>query len=343
MLKKRPKIIAINSLVSQEYLSIRAIVGIEPLTHNKEIKVTPLSRIRLLKKNKFNIHVKFDGQEFFLETDQFGHFSHRLKVESFSKQKEFDLYAKAQGDSTAYFLGSFKPSELQKEKKIVISDFDKTLVETKYKTIPEVYQSLTSPVSDFPSLDKSVELLKSKIDSGYLPFILSSSPNFYGPTIKEWLDSNDIPSDNVFLKDYRQFLSIFPTDLFIKDISSHGVHKLSQLINIYLMTNIPSKIFLMGDNSESDPVIYCIFSKIAADDFYPDDLWQEIKSRKEFLFTNSQSLKFLNKLYQAKNLNKKREKITETEIHIRKVPGKNLKKVPKFLDNYYQKINFFED
>ena len=47
----------------------------------------------------------------------------------------------------------------------------------------------------------------------------------------------------------------------------------------------------MGDNSESDPLIYCIFAKIVDDNFSPDDLWYEIKMRKEFLFTNTLELK----------------------------------------------------
>jgi phosphatidate phosphatase APP1 len=343
MVTKRPKIISINSVVSESYLSIRAIIGLEPTSSLASKNVTPLSRIRLLKKNKFNLTLKINEQEHLLETDHFGHFSHRIKLEQPEEENNFTLLGKISGDSTLYYLGEYRPSILNKEKKVIISDFDKTLVETKYKTIKEVYQSLTSPVSHFPSIKYSVEFLKTQINNNYMPFILSSSPNFYGPSIKEWLENNQIPSNNIFLKDYRQFLSLFPTDLFLKDINSHGVHKLSQLINIYLMTNIPKEIILIGDNSESDPIIYSIFSKIVDDNFTPDDLWSEIKTRKEFLFTNSQSLKFLNKLYQAKNLNKKRKIKSITKVYIRSIPGTKNKKMPKFLDQYHRKIEYFEN
>lgn len=346
MLDKRPKIISINSVITENYLSVRGLVGVEPVKNINLKHITPVSRVRLLKKKKFNIHFKINDNHSSLETDQYGFFSYRERVsfnDSLSSNIEFTLHAKQDSDATLYFLGSYQPSILTKQKKIVISDFDKTLVETKYKTFKEVYQSLTLPIINFPTLKFQTEFLKEKINEGHLPFILSSSPNFYGPSIKEWLKLNNIPSDNIFLKDYRQFLSLFPSDLFLKDISSHGVHKLSQLINIYLMTNIPSEIVLMGDNSESDPLIYSIFAKIAADDFSPDDLWNEIKSKKEFLFTNTQSLKFLNKLYQAKNLNRNKKAKTKISIYIRPVPDKKNKSLPKFLEEYQNKIEYFKE
>ena len=99
--------------------------------------------------------MKILNQQILLETDQYGYFSHRIKLKPDQLQDIFfTLFAKTSGNTTL-FLGKFKPSFLDEEKKIIISDFDKTLVETKYRTLKELYQSLTFPISNFPTLKKN--------------------------------------------------------------------------------------------------------------------------------------------------------------------------------------------
>ena len=189
------------------------------------------------------------------------------------------------------------------KKKVLITDFDKTLVDTKYSSIKEIFKSLTSPVSDFPNIYPSLEKVRAYIQNGHQPFILSSSPHFYENTINEWLKQNNLEIKNIFLKDYRQFFSLSPTDLIFKDVKAHGVHKLAQLLNIILMTDLPREITLIGDNSESDPVIYGIAKYILSNNFNPDEVWNLIRDLNSFKLNNTQSLKILNRLYLFKKFN----------------------------------------
>ena len=345
MFKFRPKVISLNSVCTNKKLSIKLCVGLEPARPTKNKKITPISRLTLLKKNKFNIFIKVLGKneshEQVVTTDSFGNAFLKQELKS-NIDIEFKVYVNDKVQNVRFFLGSFRPSTLDDKRKIIISDFDKTLVDTKYSTLKELYNSLTKPVSDFPQVKSFLKLFKDNINDGYLPFILSSSPNFYGPTIKQWLSEQGISDQNIFLKDYRHFFSFFSTELFFKDISTHGVHKLNSLIDIFLMTEIPNHIVLLGDSSEADPLIYSIFYKISLGSFAPDDLWDEIKTKNEFRLTDSQSLQFLGKLYEVKNKLSKKKKETVINIFIRNVPGKKFKKqVPSFIKEEFKKINFY--
>lgn len=345
MFKFRPKVISLNSICTNAKLSIKLCVGLEPSRPFENKKVTPISRLTLLKKNKFNIFIQILGanesHEQIITTDSFGNAFLNQKLKS-NLDIKFKVYVNDRVQNIRFYLGEFKPSTLDDKRKIIISDFDKTLVDTKYSNLKELYNSLTKPVSDFPKVKNFLKLFKDYISDGYLPFILSSSPNFYGPTIKQWLSEQDIGDQNIFLKDYRHFFSFFSTELFFKDISTHGVHKLNSLLDIFLMTEIPNHIVLLGDSSEADPLIYSIFYKISLGSFAPDDLWDEIKSKKEFRLTDSQSLQFLAKLYEVKNKLTKKNRETIIDIFIRNVPGKRFnKQVPSFITEEFKKINFY--
>ena len=72
---------------------------------------------------------------------------------------------------------------------------------------------------------------------------------------------NKIFTAGIFLKDVRQVFSLWDGDLSPRDITHQGLYKLNQLLDIINMTDIPDELVLMGDNFESDPVIYLSFLK----------------------------------------------------------------------------------
>ena len=51
MFKFRPKVISLNSVCTNKKLSIKLCVGLEPARPTKNKKITPISRLTLLKKN----------------------------------------------------------------------------------------------------------------------------------------------------------------------------------------------------------------------------------------------------------------------------------------------------
>ena len=157
---------------------------------------------------------------------------------------------------TYFYLGTFLPQILTTPSKIIITDFDKTLVETKYATTKEMWKSIRSPIHRFPSLQIGLDLLQLNIIKGHQSFVVSASPYFYERPIRQWLYQHHIYTATIFLKDYRIILSPLNFFLGTKDIKTHGFYKLSQILTILELTGIPDELILMGDNYESDPIIY---------------------------------------------------------------------------------------
>jgi hypothetical protein len=109
------------------------------------------------------------------------------------------------------------------------------------------------------------------------------------------------------------------------------------------MTGIPEELVLMGDNFESDPLIYLLLTKIILDGENPRDIWQRIGRHESFLFNDTQDSKILNKLYQLKNnlnQNERRPKIT---IYIRKKGQEaDIEKVAMDLEKFRPMLNLFD-
>jgi hypothetical protein len=168
-----------------------------------------------------------------------------------------------------------------------------------------------------------VNILKKAIHQGHHPFILSASPHFYEDAIRDWLYKNNIFSAGIFLKDYRQFFSFLEGDLTAKDIKGQGLYKLNHLLDILLMTGVPDELILMGDNFESDPIIYLTLAKILTMNIDPWIIWNSIKDEETFLLKRKQNSQLLNKIFQIDNLLIRRKKDKPTrpmsiKIYIRK-------------------------
>jgi hypothetical protein len=243
------------------------------------------------------------------ESDSFGNFNFKIPLTEDRNEIEIlQLYEVRKRPGLELHLGAYLPLRIYSPKKIIICDFDKTLVDTKYSTTKEVYRSLTRPLEDFPTIVSSVNLLKKFIHEGYHPFILSASPHFYEDAMRDWLYKNNIFSAGIFLKDYRHFFSFLEGDLMTKDFKGQGLYKLNHLLDILLMTGIPDELTLMGDNFESDPIIYLTLAKILSMNIDPWIIWNDIKDKEVFQLKRKQNSQLLNKIFQIDNLINRRKK-----------------------------------
>jgi hypothetical protein len=215
-------------------------------------------------------------------------------------------------------MGSFIPIVIQGLKKVIICDFDKTLVDTKYSSTKEVYNSLTKPLSSFPTITNSLERFTSYIADGFHPFILSASPHFYEASMRDWLYQNKVFTAGIFLKDYRSIFSIIEGELAPKDLKVQGLYKLNHLLDILTMTGIPDELVLMGDNFESDPVIYLTLYKVLHKEVEPWELWQALKKDPAFQFNKKQNSQVLSKFYQLGSMVSAHKGICKVKILIRK-------------------------
>ena len=274
------------------------------------------------------------------ESDSFGGLDFKID-QNVNEIEKILIFEISSHPGIEHYVGSYIPIKMEASSKIVISDFDKTLVDTRYSNAKEVYQSLNNPLSYFPSIEKSIEIFKDYISRGFYPFIVTASPHFYEHAIRDWLYQNSIYTSGIFLKDYRSFFSFFDGVLTPKDIKTQGFYKLNHIISILLMTGIPKELALIGDGFESDPIIYLTVKKIMLNNSPPWNLWNSLREESVFNLTNRQNSHFLNKIYKLHGLLKNAPPC-DVKIHIRHPLGHLTTHYPDFLKGSQEVIQVYQ-
>ena len=357
---KRPHLVHFLSIFSEDFISVKASVTFKESVFNPENELElftprfPIQNYKLLNANKF--HLKFVGMnsknlEIFqksFESDNYGNFNFKIPLTDKTNQiKVWQVYEIGHLEGIELHLGSYIPLFIEAPKKFVICDFDKTLVDTRYSSTKDILRSLTQPLENFPTLNVSLDLLQDYIKKDFHPFILSASPHFYEDAIRDWLYQNGVYTAGIFLKDYRRVFNLFEGDLTPKDLKLQGLYKLNHLLDIISMAGIPDKLVLMGDNFESDPIIYLIFSKIIKGRRDPWAVWKKIKEFSIFKTSNTQNSQLLNKIYQLKNLKTRIEPDhneqypIDIKIYIRKKTENDLLKLPDDFSDESKSIELY--
>jgi phosphatidate phosphatase APP1 len=333
---RRPKLVHFTSIASDDYIHVRASMTfsshgkfefLEEINQNlKEIveavPTRPIQSLGLLSSNEFRLKVvgltKNDEETTIrsFDSDSFGNFNFKIPQNAESGVVKLKLYETKTHPGLDLLIGSFIPTTILKPKRILITDFDKTLVDTRYSTMKELYLSLRNPIQYFPPVESSIDLVTDLIAGGFQPFVVSASPHFYENAIRDWLYKREIFTGNIFLKDYRSIFSFFEGDLSTKDLKSQGFYKLNTIVNILLMTGIPDELILIGDGFESDTLIYLTLAAVLVDKYDPWTLWNHVKREESFKLTNQQHFRFLSKFYLLKNMSEAHPR-TKLKIHIR--------------------------
>ena len=353
---ERPYLVHCIVINSDDTINVRASVSTKDFHENDrivpEIKAlkpsSPFQSLGLLSRSEYRIKVVGYNkihQPIFnksIDSDSFGGFVFKIPARVNDEEiVSLQLFERSFRPGCLLLLGSFIPLKIETPKKIVISDFDKTLVDTRYSTPKEMYYSLSKPVDYFPSINLSINLIKEYIASSFQPFILSASPHFYENALRDWLYNNKIFTAGIFLKDYRQILSFSEGDLSPKDIKTQGFYKLNHLVNILLMTGIPEELALLGDGFESDTTIYLTIASILNKDLEPWQAWNQIKREEAFKLTSVQHTRFLNKMYQLGTLIKDTAHIPKVHIHIRCKEDTKVKIGVDSLRKYESKVQYY--
>lgn len=294
------KLLSLNCFVTKNSIKLKGLIHRHNDDMIKKAKGdSPLSSLFNFASSPIKIKIELideDGKmahAFETYTDRFGNISCTLpsiKNRSLSNIKLYSTYP------IYSFLGEITPQQIGRHEKIVICDFDKTLVDTKYSNIKDIVKSLTKPIAQYPAVDSSIELLSNLIAKKYHPFIVSASPHFYELAIRRWLDTAKIPQCPITLKNYRDIFSLWHERLSFKDIKIHGNYKLHSILDILIMTGIPKNLVLIGDSSETDAEIYLLVKEILTSDSSAWELWQRLKDKKCFLLTARQSSQIIRKI-----------------------------------------------
>ena len=356
---KRPTVVHFLSIKTEEFISIKASLTLKSSYPFQNFEInnlspkTPIANVKLLTSNTFNL--KFSGldsnqNEIYVknsETDSFGNLYLKIPINDVTAKIEtIEVFEIGMRNGLELLLGIFIPIKIPEPKKIVISDFDKTLLETRYSNTREVYRSLFTPLDKFVTIKSSLNLLKDFIGQGFHPFILSASPHFYEENIRDWLYKKGIFTAGIFLKDYRQVFSPIRGDLGPKDIKLQGLYKLNHLLDILLMTGIPRELILIGDNFESDPIIYLTLTKIIKSHLDPWTIWKSIIREKNLKLTQKQNFLLLNKIFRIGNRLKEYEKSgnipTEIKIYIRKRHKNDTLSIPEIFNDEKQIVSLYD-
>ncbi len=367
---KRPTIVHFLAIITEENLNIKASLTVKEnvITSSspkslatgiakeivKEIPTPsfPIQAYKLLTGNSFRVKIiAFNAQQEVLlkktyDSDKFGDFNIKIPLTEDRKGiTALQVYEVSSEAGLDLHMGTFIPLSISNPKKIIICDFDKTLVDTKYSTTSEVYKSLTKPLSYFPTVTNSVEILKSYIEQGYHPFILSASPHFYEEAMRDWLYQNQIYTAGIFLKDYRRLLSLLELDLTPKDLKVQGLYKLNHLLDILMLTGIPEHLVLMGDNFESDPIIYLSLASLLRGNQEPWQLWNYLRKLDAFQMNKKQNAILLNKVYQIHNQlkfwKKEHSEPVDIKIYIRKKVDETKLEVPTAVSSHLPLVELY--
>lgn len=332
---KRPRLVHFLSVVTDRAVALRASVamGENRFFRRRPASRAPIRALGLLGSRRFVMRaVGLDGEgrpvlEDVFESDPLGSFRLRIPLGGDAAGpgpgdiKSFQIFETGAAPGLEFHLGTFKPVLLRSPGRVVICDFDRTLLETEYSTPGAIYRSLTRPMGAFAPLENSLGIIRSRIDRGFSAFIVSSSPHFYEEAIRDWLRARGIHPAGIFLKDYRRVLSVLDPSLTAKDIASQGAYKLGQLIDVLLMTDVPDELVLIGDNFESDPAIYLTVAMLLHGDHEPWHIWNRLKERDSFRLNRRQDADVLSRLHLLGDLidrSGKEGRTARVKIHIRR-------------------------
>lgn len=361
---KRPYLVHFTAIQNPQYLAIKASVSLKKF-EEAPAKVTilegsvqraassPLESLSLIWKNRFTLKILIRDEKNNIilqkdfDTDDYGILITKIENEDFRHRNiKIFIYEISLLKGLNLLMGSFLPTKLEDDFNLIVTDFDKTLVDTKYSTIKEVYHSLSKPIEYFPPVNNSIQLLNQlnlETESAHT-FILSASPHFYEKAIRDWLYQRKIYSNHIFLKDYRKIFNFRDETLGTKDMKAQGFYKLGQIVSILNLTTIPSELILIGDGFESDRVIYLILYAVLVDRVDPWMVWDKIKKDKHFKFNLIQDSQFLTLFSNLRNL--LGQKKIKVKIYIRATHEnldelKNSKFDFNFLEQNKEKVNYY--
>lgn len=327
---RRPQLVHFNAISTEDHLSIRASLSFSRQAQHQFWQnplpglapIRPIESVGLLSSRRFRLRLigmSKDGVEWLnreYDSDSFGDFNLRLRHPAEGPVERLLVFETRTHPGLDLLIGSFIPLNVREQKRILITDFDKTLVDTRYHSPRELYLSLRKPLGYFPPVPTSIELVKKYVDTGFQPFVVSASPHFYENAMRDWLYRNQLFTSNIYLKDYRRVFAIFEGELAPKDLKTQGFYKLNHLVNILLMTGIPQELVLVGDGFESDTIIYLTLASVLSSRQDPWVVWNALKKDEGFRLNGRQHFRFLSKFYQLKNLTDSAGPC-DVKIHIR--------------------------
>jgi len=251
---------------SELYLSLKIAATLE---RDYKEYLRPISNWPMLLPRTYQLMIRFfDGTQEIadskleLTTNLYG----EIKITTLlpnNKISSLKIYEVGSDPGISFYIGLYQINEITPKTKLIITDFDKTLIKTKYKTTSEIIRALTNRLTIFDRIESTYHKIKNEMQEKTTTLVLlSASPHFYAKPIKDWLKVNWLGEAAIILKDAREVLFHYKSNLSFKDLRLQGFYKLNALLDLVNLIGLPDEISLYGDAEESDPQIYSIFAEI---------------------------------------------------------------------------------
>ncbi len=271
-------IIPIESLEIQKILQTKPIASIENLLGSqKGIFGIPLTKILpKLESGKYLLRTKLKG------TDSI--------MQNIADLASLTTNNKMFSESSPIGFGRLTVLPENYEGFIVISDIDKTFLDTKFEDRQGLIETLLERIENkkpIPGMDEFFRKLK-KLE--YPLLFISASPNFFHRVLEGVFKRFQIPIEGLFLKKISEPVSIIPNKIFqvltnlnyyinqgidemlnrsvkfinttLQSLVDQTSYKLKVLLKIRKMQPSFAKEILIGDNTESDFLIFVLYQML---------------------------------------------------------------------------------
>ena len=201
------------------------------------------------------------------------------------------------GDSVFFSYSAI--SEFASFKEVYIWDLDKTYLDTHWQSLSDIFKvSFTDNFhqNNVPGTSTLVSALKDnwhkKNGEGLFPiFFITASPPQMEKKIREKLERDDILPLGIFFKDNLK--NLWPGNFW--KLRQHVGYKVNSLVYLRTLLNENVSQVLWGDDSETDAVIYSLYSDLCSRRLSGDEAERILR---HFQVTNEQWIRIQNALTQ---------------------------------------------
>jgi hypothetical protein len=165
---------------------------------------------------------------------------------------------------------------------VVRSDVDMTYLKTDFHTTSAMLELLEQPADKreaLPGMPRIYQLLRDRSNVNRPLSFISGSPTFFARVLQNKMKLDGVLYDEIVLKPFKDLLvhgGLNPIGLLKEQVG----YKLEALLR--LRQNIPpqSKEVLMGDDTEADPIVYALYTKLVQRKMNEEELYKELKKLK---------------------------------------------------------------
>ncbi len=165
--------------------------------------------------------------------------------------------------------------------RVVVSDIDLTYLQTDFQSASSMARLVREDATEKQPLVGMPELYRGILAHGDTPLVfMSGSPGFFRPTLEARLALDGIRHDALILKPYgaivKRRLKRGCVRGLVSALKEQVAYKLERLIDLHLHLPAGCGYVLLGDNSESDYVVYPVFRDLLGGDLAPETLFTRL-------------------------------------------------------------------